>query len=648
MSATSSHRVFGGFAAVAVVLVIVGAANVLVGNLNLRADLTEEKLYTLSAGTREVLGKLEAPVTLKFFFNGSEPQVPPGIKLFARSVEDLLREYEISGKGRIVVEKHDPKPDSDAADWARRYGIEPQSPGMYGPEIYLGLVAVKGDAEAALPVLNPQEDAKLEYDITRMISRVANPKKPVVGLMTQLPVMGAPQMPFGPQPQQGGQPWFAFGDLQRDCDVRTVADTAEKIDDDIDALILVHPQNLSDAALFAIDQFVLRGGKLLAFLDPLCLVEDRGNPMGMQMGGGGSNLDKLTSAWGVTFQSDRVLADLEAVTPVRGRDGRPVENPTWLSLRHGNMNEKDNLVAQLESMMMPCAGAFRVEPQAGVEVSTLMSTSESAGLVDSMAAKFGAEGLTRGLKIGMRREPLALRISGKLKSAFPEGKPKAAEEEKKDDAAGDQKDEAKKDEAKKDEAKKDEGPAALKESKGQGMVILVGDVDFLYDAFCLREVNIPGFGQVGMEPWNDNLSFFFNTIEQILGNPSLAGIRTRGKTDRPFDEVVRRLRIAEEKYMAEEEALQKKIEQTEQRLSELQAQKGKGQEMIPSPEQKAEIARFRKEELATRQALKELRKNLRSDIERLGNAVKAVNILAVPLLISLVGIGFGLWRRNRR
>ena len=199
-------RIGTGAAGLVLLLVILGAVDMILKNLRVRADMTAEKLYTLSAGSKAILGQLKDDVTLKFYFSATSTEMPQGLKNYADQVQDYLKEYELAGKGHIVLEAYDPQPDSDAEEWAQRYGIEPQSPGMYGPEIYLGLVAVKGDAEEALPVLNPQEDAKLEYDITRMISRVANPKKPVVGLMTQLPVMGAPQMPFGPQAPQGSQP----------------------------------------------------------------------------------------------------------------------------------------------------------------------------------------------------------------------------------------------------------------------------------------------------------------------------------------------------------------------------------------------------------------------------------------------------------
>ena len=635
MSQPRGNRLFGSsLIAFIVVAVIVAAVNVLLGGAVWRLDLTQDRIYTLSDGTKDVLKGLDGPVTLKLFFNGSDPQVPPSLRTFARSVEDLLREYEIGGKGNIIVEKHDPQPDSDAADWARRYGVESQPVGMFGPDVALGLVAVKGGAEAVIPFVNPDEGERLEYDVTKLVTRVANPKKPVVGLLSSLPVMGgAPQMPFGPQqpPQRG---WYAFTDLEKDFEVRQLNESLDSVDKEIDVVIAVHPKNLSDDALYALDQFVLRGGRLLAFLDPMCLADQQAqNPMmGMPNMGGGSTLGKLLPAWGVTYESERVMADLEAVTPTRGRDNRVVENPTWLSLRPGNMNTEDRLTAKIETVLLPGSGVFKVEPPAGVTSAALMQTSEASGLVDAMTAKFGPEGLRRDFKAGMRREALAVRLDGKFKTAFPDGKPGAAADTNATAAAG--------------ATNAPAATASLKEGNGEGRVVLVGDVDMLFDPFCLREVRV--FGQTAYAPFNDNLTFFYGVIEDISGSAKLSQIRSRGRMDRPFDVVVDLLRDAQEQYMQQENELQAKLEQTQQRLGELQAEKGKGQEMVLSPEQKAEIERFRQQELETQQQLKQVRKSLRADIERLGAVVKAVNILGVPLLIGVAGIGFGVWRRNRR
>lgn len=639
-------RLFGSsLAAFLITAVIVAAINVLVGAMVWRIDLTEDRIYTLSSGTRQMLAGLENPTTLKLFFNGTDPQVPPALRLYARAVEDLLREYEIAGRGNIIVEKHDPVPDSDAADWARRYGIESQPVGFFGPEVSLGLVAVQGAAEAVIPFLNPEDQERLEYDVSRLIARVSTPKRPVVGLLSSLPVMGGMGMPFGPMPQQQ-RGWFAFTDLEKDYEVRQLNDNVETIGDDVDVLLIVHPKNLPDRALFAIDQYLLRGGKILAFLDPLCLADDQSRgPMGMMnFGGEGSSLGALLPAWGVAWDMSKVMADLEAVTPRRGSNNRPVEDPTWLSLRMRNVDREDRLTSRIESLLMPAAGVFQVDPPAGVQARRLIETSEYSGPVDAIMARFGAENLRKDLKIGQRREALAVRLSGRFKSAFPSGAPgsdtnataAASEGETNQTAAG----------GTAGGSTTNAAPSSLLESREDGMVILVGDIDMLFDPFCLREVRV--FGQTAYTPWNDNLTFFYGAVEELLGGAKLAQIRSRGRMDRPFEVVVNLLRQAQERYMLEERDLEEKLQQTKARLEELQAQKGSRQDLVLTPEQKAEIERFRRQELETSQKLKEVRRNLRRDIERLGAVVKAVNILAMPALVGLFGIGFGAWRRSRR
>ncbi|MCX7819142.1 MAG: Gldg family protein [Kiritimatiellae bacterium] len=637
-------------AAFVVVAAIVVAVNVILGGVVWRLDLTEDRIYTLSEGTRAVLRELDGPVTLKFFFNASDPQVPPHLRVYARAVSDLLREYEIEGRGKIVVETYDPVPDSDAADWARRYGIEPQPAGFFGPEVMFGLVAAKGDAEAVIPYLNPEDQERLEYDITRLIARLSKPKKPVVGLISSLPLLGGlGGMPFGPQPQRG---WFAFTDLEKDYTVRQISETAETLEDDLEMLVIVHPKNLSEKLLYAIDQYLLRGGKILAFLDPLCLAEDQSRgPMGMMnFGAEGSTLGPLLGAWGVTWENSRVLADLEAATLLRSRDGRAVNNPMWLSLRPANMAD-DRLTAKIETLLMPTPGAFKVEPPEGVEARPLIRSSEAAGFVDSMTARFG-ESVGREFQPGRRREVLAVRLSGTFSTAFPKGEPggdtnttsttsaptnAVANTAITNEAAAS---------ATTNVAPTTAGAGHLGKSREPGLVVLVADADLLYDHFCLREVRL--FGQTAYTPMNDNLTFFFGAVEELLGGARLAQIRSRGRMERPFEVVVALLRAAQERHLAEERALEQKLEETKRRLEELQAQKGNRQDLVLTPEQKVEIERFRREELETSRKLKEVRKNLRADIERLGAVVKAVNILGMPLLVGLGGIGFGLWRRSRR
>jgi len=630
----------GGAAGLVVLVCIAVALNIILSNFSLRKDLTEEKLYVLSDGTGQILRNLEEPVTLKFFFNASSPEVPMHLKSFAGRVEDLLVEYEMAGRGNVVVEKYDPKPDSDAEDWAHRYGVTGQPIGFMGPAMFIGLVTIMGDVEAVIPVLDPRTESLLEYNITRMITRVSNPEKPVIGVLSSLPVLGTERPPYAMpgQPQPEPRPaWFAFSDLRQDYDVRKIETTVEEIDEEVDALILVHPKGLSDETLYAIDQFVLRGGKLLAFLDPMCVTEAETQPAPqMQFARNASELGRLLDAWGVTFDTAKVVADLEASSRLRvGQGGRVEESPVWLTLRGGHLNAEDILTAQIETIMLPYAGALTADDSADVEVTSLLASSESSGLVDAMTAQFSIDGVRRGFRSGLKRLDLAGRLYGKLATAFPEGKPSADEDE----------DEESDDDGKEKPEAEDVEPAGLKESIETSTVVLVGDVDMLYDRFCVQEMNF--FGYKAHQPMNDNLALFANTIEQIAGSTALVKIRTRGKTDRPFDVVLDLQRNAQEKYMAEETRLQERLTDAQRRLGELQSKKDEKQRFILSAQQKREIQNFQRQVAKTKKELKLVRRKLREDIERLGMKVKAINILLMPALVSLVGVGFGLFRRKR-
>ncbi len=636
MKARLLWKFTGSLVGLLAILAILIAVNIIVSHVRLRADLTEEKLYTLSDGTRAVLQSLGRPVSLKFFFSGSSTEIPIPLKNFARQVEDLLKEYELASGGKLLVETYNPKPDSDAEEWAQRYGLAGEQLGLEDGALYLGLVAVQGDNHEVIPFLDPRNEEMLEYNITRMIARVANPKKPVLGILSSLPVMGVRSFPYAmpgqPRPKSS-PPWVAFKDLSKDYDVRQLAVDTEVIDPAIDVMIVVHPKNVPEKTLFAIDQFILRGGRLLAFVDPLC-VSDAMN-QDPSMGGMDrpmSDLGPLTAAWGITYEPDQVVADLLASTRVQSGNNQIENNPVFLSLRNVNIDGKDIVTSSLESLGLPVAGAFSGAGVEGLSVGTLLVTSEQSALVNTMVAQMGAESVRRGFKSGEKRLNLAIRVQGKFKTAFPQGKPKPAPEtgKKKADA--------------KEPANSDDNTPALKESVKPSSVILVADVDLLYDAFAVQE--IPIFGQRMYQPLNDNISFFANAVDQLSGSADMAKIRARGRVDRPFDRVQKLQSEAQQRWMAQERMLQDQLASTQERLENLQAKKDKSQRFILSAEQEQEIAKFKQEQIKTQHELKQVRKNLREGIEVLGVKVKVINILAIPLLVCLAGLAFGWQRRH--
>ncbi len=633
MSRTMSKsfwKTSGGIAGLLILFAIIIAVNVILGRVRVRADLTGEKLYTLSQGSRSILAKLEQPLTLKLFVSSSSPAMPPVLKNYARQVEDLLKEYVVASNGRIALEKYDPVPDSDAEEWAQKYGISGQPMDIFGPPVYFGLVAQMGDAEAAIPAFDPQAEELLEYTITRLIYRVCHPEKPVVGVISSLQVLGTrtPPFPMPGQPRPASQPpWLIFQDLRDDYTFRELQTSVERIDDDIKTLLLIHPKDLSDKTLYAIDQFVLRGGQLMALLDPLSVadMETSGgaNPFGMSRTS--SNLAKLLSAWGVTYDENKVVADMRAISRVRmGDGGRVEESPVWLSLSRSNTSARDILTSGIESIMLPYAGAFTAESTKELTVTPLVMSSESACLVNSFSAQLGASTVRSEFRSGGVPLALAVRLTGTFKTAFPEGAPK--------DVSG---------------SDTNQPPSSSEEEslkEGRSTVILIADVDMIYDRFCVQEINF--LGARAFQPLNDNAIFFANALEQAAGSADLVGIRSRGRFARPFEVVLKRQEKAMLQWQAKEKELEARLQETQSRLRELQTDKDPKQRFILSEQQKKAIESFREQEFQIKQDLKMVRKNLRQDIERLGMIVKTVNIAAMPALVVLGGIGFWMRRRS--
>lgn len=624
----------GGALGLLALLAILIAVNVMLGNIHLRKDMTEDKVFTLSEGTRNILAKLDAPVTIKYFFSRSSAEMPIPLKTFAQQVEDLLKEYRIASGGKLIVETYDPKPDSDAEEWAERYGVRGQNLGMLEPSVYFGIVAMKGDAYETIPFIDPRSEQMLEYNITRMIARVANPKKPVVGIMSSLPVMGVRAFPYAMpgQPRPKSQPpWAAFQDLNKDYDVRQLPESVSEIDPDVNVLLVIHPKGLSDKTLYALDQFVMRGGRLMAFLDPFCLCSAM-NPDTADPSKPFSDLNRLTDAWGIKYEAEKVVADLEAATRVRRGDNAVDDNPVFLSLRQDNLDGSDIITASLESLVLPGAGAFSGGGSESLNVASLLVSSPQSQLVAAMMAQMGSEAIRRDFQAGLKRMNLAVRLQGRFKTAFPDGAPL--------DPAADKA----KDKDKKPEEEKAEKPS-LKESATPTTVILVADVDMLYDAFAVQELSL--FGARAYQPMNDNLNFFLNALDQLAGGADLAKIRSRGRFDRPFDRVIALQRSAQEKWLVKERELQKQLESTRERLEALQSQKDKNQKYILSPEQQEELNRFRQEQAKTQRELKQVRKNLREGIEQLGVKIKIANILLIPALVAGAGLAFAWFRRSR-
>lgn len=622
---------------VVAMFIIILVINALAARAKVRVDLTEERAYTLSPGTRAILSKLDTPVQIRFYATRGDNAMPVMLKTYAQRVEDLLGEFRQASKGMIEVQKLDPVPDSDAEDSAKLDGVEGQ-PRLDGEPIYLGLSVSMLDQKEAIAFLTPDRERLLEYDIARAISRVMTTDRPVVGVMSPLPFAGRQMNPMMMQMGQRGQPaWTLYSEVGRDFTVKQVEMTADKIPDEVKVLVLIHPKAITDAAQWAIDQFVLRGGKLIAFVDPQSVLDQgAGGPMGMP-GGSSSNLEKLFKAWGLSFDSTKVVADTDFAG--RTRQGR---QPAVLALTENAINRDDIITADANNLFLVFAGAFSGAPADGLRQTVLIKSSKNSQLVDPMMAQMGGEKVIQDFVPSGVEHPLAVRLAGKFKTAFPEGKPKAVEPPPSPDAP-----------PKPPEEKKPDAPAeqGLKESAVESSVVLFGDADFIQDPIAVQEMQNPFGGQRMVMPANGNLALVQGAIEQLSGDNNLITVRSRASRERQFTVVKELQAKAEAAYQSKIKSLESSLMEAQTKLNELQrtkADQGGGQKFILSPEQQAEIANFRKKEGEVKKELKLERKKLRADIDSLENRIKWLNIALMPALVAFAGIGLAVLRHKRR
>jgi ABC-type uncharacterized transport system involved in gliding motility auxiliary subunit len=400
--------------------------------------------------------------------------------------------------------------------------------------------------------------------------------------------------------------------------------------------LVIAPKDISDKAQYAIDQFIMGGGKLVAFLDAQSLADNRQqNQMMAGMGGGGSSLDKLLKAWGIQFDSGKVVADLKYKMQLRGRNNEPQEAPAWLALTADAINKDDVTTSQIDNIWLPLCGAFTGTPVAGLKETVLLHSSKDSQLVDAMLANLSGENIMKEFKPSGVQYNLAVRLTGKFKTAFPDGAPQDKKDEKSD---VDKKD---------DKKPEDKKPGdSLKETKSDNAVVLFGDSDLLYDPFTIRRIDSP-FGAMQMA-MNANLNLAQNVLEQMTGDSNLIAVRSRATLNRPFTRVKELEAAANEKFQSEIKRLEDSAADSQRKINEMQAQKkDKDQRFILSPEQRTELEKLRKEEAETRKHLKQVQKDLRKEVVSLQTRLKWINILAVPLAVTATGIVIAIVNRRK-
>lgn len=619
-------------------LVLLVIVNVIFGLVPLqRLDLTSERLYTLSKGTKEILSGLDTDVEIRFYATRDDRLMPAQLKNYIRHVEDLLNEYAQYANGHLKITKFNPEPDSDAADSAAMDGVTGQMVSI-GESIYLGMAISMLDTTVAIPFLDPQRETLLEYDLTRAITQVVVEDKAVIGVMSALPVFGQQPNPMMMQMGQAQQqaPWFIISQLQQDFEVREVPLASETIDSDLDLLVLIHPKDISQAAQFAVDQYLLGGGKVAAFLDPLAIVDQTPSPNGNNMMGpppSSSSLDSLLAAWGLEFDTSKVVADRAFAREIAFQRGaQPQMQPCFLFLDEQGINSEDVVTGQTDQLMLPFPGGFTGTPAEGLEKKVLLHSTGQSQLVDAFMARLSGEQVLKDFKPSEKEYDLAMRLTGQFKTAFPDGKPGASTAEEDLDS----------------EDPQPPSPEALKKSVKDGAVLLFADADFLFDSFGVSQQNFLGARMVQL--LNGNIPLVQASVEYMAGDSRLISVRGRATMNRPFTKIRQMQDVARDNYQAKINELEEKKREAEQKINDIQRTRkdaNQGQRFVLTPEQQKELEKLKETNKEVAKDLKEMRRNLRKDVDSLQNRLRWANIAAVPALVTLFGL-FSAYRKSKK
>lgn len=602
-----------------------------------RFDLTDQNLYTLSEGTQKILEELKEPITLRFYLSKKLATGLPGINSYATRVLELLEEYEGAANGQLILRVIDPEPFSENEDRAVGYGLKGVPLNSGNAQFYFGLVGTSStDDQEIIVFFQPDREEFLEYDVTKLVYQLAHPKQKVVGLMSALPLQGGSPRSFPPG-QGAVPPWLIYEAIGQMMNIKPLGMTTTEIPDDVDVLMVVHPKKLSDSTLYAIDQFVLGGGRALVFVDPHSEAEQTApnpmNPMAMQ-GPKDSDLGKVFDAWGIELVGGRVVGDLPLAKKVNfQKESRYVvaDYPIWIDLSTQHFHPEDVVTAKLPNLAMASAGILRKKEGSTIELTPLVQSDEQAMQIETSRIQFfpDVEGLLRTYKPEGEKFTLAARITGKVNTAFPDGKPAAPK-------ANDQ------------EAPKPESADRphLTESAESINVIVVADTDILQDRFWMQVQNFLG-QRIGV-PTAANGTFVTNALDNLTGSNDLISVRTRGSFSRPFTLVRALQQEADQRFRQKEQVLQQRLKDTERKIRDLQKDKDDQSTLILSKAQQEESDRFRQELVTTRKELRSVQHELQKNIEGLEGVVKFLNIGLMPLVIAVGGVMMSAYRIRRR
>ena len=611
-----------------------------------RLDLTENKLYTLSEGTLNILAKLDEPIQLRLFLSREQASRLPGLSGYTQRVAELVRQYEREAGGKIRLSLIDPEPFSEDEDRAVAYGLRGVSIDEGEGAFYFGLVGTSStDDQEVIPFFSPNREKFLEHDVTKLIYQLSNPKQKVLGLMSSLPIDGGPAA----MPGQPSRSWVIADQLRQLFEIRDVPIDTKEIPKDVDILMIVHPKALSQSSLYAIDQFILAGGRAVVYVDANAETESSRQGAIAGLAPSSSDLNKLFEQWGIELIKGKVVADIRFAERVRyNRDSRSMttEYPVWINLPPDQFSQDDIVTSKLGNLFFATPGAIKKREKDGsnIKMTPLVETSSDAMLVDVALLRFLQDPtiLIKQYKTGGKKLVLAARLSGKVNSAFPDGPP---QEEEPAEGKGVAEDGNKDNAEDKEQGAKSEH-VHLKESKDAVNLIVVADVDMLNERYWAQTQNFLGTRIVIPSAANGN--FVINAVESLVGSNDLISVRSRGEYQRPFTRVAVIQQDAELKFRQKEQELVNRLNDAEQKLLELEKNKQSDDAPVLSLQQRKEIEKFTNEKLRIRKELRQVRHQLHKDIERLESWTKFINIAFMPLVIGIGGLMLGFRRARRR
>lgn len=586
-----------------IVFLLLVAVNVINNKLSIfsRFDLTHNKMFTLSDGSKKILSNIDEPITLKLFFSRQLAKENPYFLSFAVRIEEFLKEYQKHSNKKLKLQIIDPAPFTEQEDEAVHYGLQGVPVNQDGAELYFGLVATNSTTgKEIIPFFQPNRESYLEYDVTRLIAKLSNATSSKIAVISSLPIQGEQGFQFIPGK---AKPWVIWQQITQQFDAQLLEENVSSIPDDVKVLLLINTgEQLASTTANAIDQFVLRGGHVLLFLSPVSEIKtyshDNNEANNLEKTKDLVSINKLLTAWGINYDSNKIVASRELAKQVRyHHEGKEVTGlyPLWIDVNASSFAKNDVLTANLTRLTFASAGAITANESGNNTFLPLVVIPNGAMLVNKPdLAKYKTNPISLLREYQPEKTPvtLAARVTGKVKSAFSD---KFVE---------------------------------------NTNIVVIANADFLHDHFWATTQNFLG-NQIVI-PTSGNGNLLLNALDNLAGSDALISIRSKDSYTRGFDKIHELELKSQNKFQQAEEALLKRIEDTKQKLAAMEQQK-------LSIEHKKEEDLFRKDLVETRKQLREVRRSLREDIQLLENKIKFFTIIFMPLLIIISCIGYRLF-----